>query len=337
MADPQLPNWAPAPAEALAPGRALAPDRSRLGTFLRSPAVVASSGEVTSWWNPAHPGFPYPEAAALWLSWAAWRAARGESAPPDEQLRCVTLWLEHALGTTGTIGKHGRRYLFDTCLAAHGLACVADRVPEARRAYVAALEGVVRFLRVDRPALPIPVGSTRWSDRWLGQQIRGAALLLQAGRLLGDDVAVLMARRIRERADDPEMSPAYTHAVLYGLEGDLLFRGLGEPAGKLSASGTADRLRRLQRPDGSLPAWTDGSGPPRTDATAQSIRLWCAVDRRRFAAAITGACAFLATQQYDDGGLDYGHGRGDRATWVAFFTDQAMAWVDGAVEPERWL
>lgn len=328
----------PARAARPAPDGALraVPDRDRLLRFLCSPAIVAADGAVASWASAANPGYPYPEAAALWLSWAAWRADRGDAAPAPALVRRVAARLAADLAPAGAIGKGGRLYLFDTCLAVHGLARVAH-LPAAREGALRGLDGVARFLAADEPVLPRAPGGRRWSDRWHLQHDRGGALLLQAGRLLGEPRAVALARRLRERLDERALVPAYTHAKLYGLEGELLYRALGEPIGPADPAAAAGRLAALQSPAGALPAWTDRSGGPRSDATAQAVRLWCAVDPARHAAPVARALAWLAARQTPDGGVPYGPPCLDRTSWVAFFVDQAAAWAEDGAEPDRWL
>lgn len=316
------------------------PDRARAAAWLCSERVVAPGGIVSSWWNPAHPGYAYPEAAALWLSWAAWRRNRGEDGPTDGQVRAVADWLCRRVESAAAIGKRGHLYLFDTCLAAHGLARAAGLVAPGRglhvaRAYQRAVDGIRRFLDCDRSLLPTPSRAERWSHRWGHHLNRGAALLLRAGGFLDGDAAVATARRIRERVREP--LPEYTHALLYGIEGELLFRACGEPAGPLDLPATADELAALQRPDGSLPAWMDGSGGPRADVAAQAIRFWCLLDRDRYGANAARAAAHLATCQSGAGGIEYVPGSGDRNTWVTLFTDQALAWYEGAAEPLELL
>lgn len=44
--------------------------------WLAGPEVVRDDGAVVSWHNPAHPGYPYPEAAGLVLSVLALQRTR---------------------------------------------------------------------------------------------------------------------------------------------------------------------------------------------------------------------------------------------------------------------
>lgn len=326
-------RWTAQPAAA---ADALRPDRARAAAWLCSERVVAPGGIVSSWWNPDHPGYAYPEAATLWLAWAAWRRDRGEGGPRPEQVAAVADWLCQRVESAAAIGKRGHLYLFDTCLAANGLARAAGLVSPLQAARVSqafrrAVDGVHRFLDCDRSLLPAPARPDRWSQRWGRHLDRGAALLLRAGRLLEREAAVLAARRIRERVGEPPSE--YTHALLYAVEGELLFRACGEPAGPVDPVAAADGLAALQRPDGSLPAWADGSGGPRSDAAAQAIRVWCLVDRERHAGAAGRAAARLAACQAPAGGVEYAPGSADRNTWVTLFTDQALAWLEGRAEP----
>ncbi len=312
-------------------------DRERLFSFLCSSPVVPEDGAVPSWWNPRKPGYPYPEAAALWLSWAAWRKTRGESAPGDHMLRRVVTWLAGKLASAGAIGKGGRLFLFDTCLAAHGLARISTHLPEAQAPARIALDGVARFLEADLPVLPAAISPARWSYRWHLHHERGAALLRQAGLLLDEPRANRMADSLRARIDERVIRPEYLHATLYGVEGALLHRVFGLPQGPLNPAKEAERLAALQTPEGALPAFVGRDSGERCDTTAQAVRLWCVVDRARYDTAIANALMFLATRQHPEGGVDYGPRDGDRTVWVAIFTDQAAAWAHGGAEPEEWL
>lgn len=306
--------------------QAAGPDRGAMARWLESQAVV-HDGEVRSWVNPEHPGFDYPEAAALWLSWVAWRRRSGQREPPGELVDAVACRLTRLLDLQGSIGRDGRLHLFDSAVAIDALVRLGVGLPERW------LVGVGRFLRADAPVLPS--GGARWSDGWGAHLLKAAALLARAGHRGGSVSAIALAREVRSRAAIDRCG--YVHALAYGAEGELLLRSLGEPATGLDPEAVAARMARLQRPDGSLPAWTDGNGPGRADATAQAVRIWVTVDHRGFVARSRAALACLRRAQGVHGGIEYQPGTGDQNTWATLFTDQAVAWAEGGRPGRGWL
>ena len=279
-------------------------------------AGLPVDGAVPSWVHPTEPGYPYDEAAALWLSWAAWRGV----AVPD----ALVDTLRGAL-VSGGLGRAGQRYVFDSCLAVHALARAG--VPFELDAALATLERCTEVVHpVRRP--------DHWSERWTGHLARGAALLLQAARVTGSDRAARLARSLRARATEP--TQGYVHALAYATEGELLFRALGEPAGALDPRDVAATFAALQHPDGTLPAWDDGREPTRLDATAQAVRIWCVVDRKRHADAIDAALGALGRWQHPSGGMAYDP-RGHVNSWASMFADQAVGWARDGVDGRGWI
>jgi len=290
--------------------------------WLGSPDV-ALDGRVRSWTNPEHPGFDYPEAAALWLSWVAWRRRSGQPSPGADVVEPVAERLTGLLDRDGAIGRDGAVYLFDTAVAVDALVGLGEARPDPW------LPGLRRFLEAGTPVLP--ASRARWSERWGPHLLKAAALLTRAGHRAASVPSVALARQVRGRAAVGRCG--YVHALAYGVEGELMLRSLGEPSGGLDPESVAMRLARLQRPDGGLPAWTDGSGPGRSDATAQAIRIWTAVDGCGFAARSRAAAAFLRRLQVEAGGVRYEPGSDDLNTWSTIFADQAL---DGAA-PRRLI
>ncbi len=289
-------------------------DHDALATWI---AGLPVDGAVPSWEHPTEPGYPYDEAAALWLSWAAWKGHSTGNVRVADTLRA-------ALGEGG-LGRSGQRYLFDSCLAVHAL--VRAEMPFELDAALATLE---RFHTVAHP-LRRP---EHWSERWTGHLHRGAALLLQAAHTTGSDRAADLARRLRARATEP--TQGYVHALAYATEGELLFRALGEAPGPLDPTEVATRLADLQAADGTLPAWTDGREPTRLDSTAQAVPLWCVVDRDRHAPRIDAGLAALARWQHPSGGVAYDP-RGHVNSWTSLFADQAFTWARDGADGRGWI
>ncbi len=313
----------------------------RLGRWLAQPALHCDDGQILSWLNPAHPGYPYPEASALWLSWAAWRHEQRLPAPPRQAARRAAAWLHAQLSGPGAIGRQGRSYAFDTGLAVHALVRAA-RTPGLigldRSDLPSLSAGLDAFLDADQPALPGARGAARWSERWGGHMVRAAALVLQAGLWLDHPPTQQRARRMLARAVriQPDQ-PCYLHALAYQAEGDLLLTSLGVAGLHQHVPHAAQRLAQLQRPDGLLPGWSDRPDSARCDTTAQAVRLWAATDPERFADAIAAALAALARCQQPEGGLPYEPGGLDMNTWAGLFADQAARWATHGADPASLL
>lgn len=312
-------------------------DAERLGAWLAGAALRSEDGQVLSWSNPAHPGYRYPEATALWLSWAAWRYELGLSIPPQPAPRRTATWLLSELQQRGSLGRGDKRYLFDTGLALHALTRAA-RIPgwvEQQPADLGLLSaGLEVFLRADSPALPGPGSPPRWSERWGGHQLRSAALTLQAGRWLEHLPTVQRAQRIIARTERIDQDgPCYLHSLAYQAEGDLLLATLDPTHPASRAPAAAARLAQLQRPDGLLPGWSHRPDTAHCDTTAQAVRLWAAVDRRRYAGPMARALAALGRLQHPSGGIPYTPGSGDLTTWVGVFADQALVWAQRGADP----
>jgi len=313
--------------------------RDALGRWLASADVVRDDGKVLSWFNPRHPGYPYPEAAGLWLSWAAWRRGAGLDVPPDARVRAVADRLVQDLDEGPGVGRDGALYLFDTCVALDALARAADgglADLDAGAVLARQVPALDRFAEADAPVRSSRPVQPRWSTSWSPHIRRAAALLLRAGRGAANEDVVGLARRLRGRSDRRPRR-VLTHAHAYFLEGELLFDALGEPAVDVDVAREARRLAALQRPDGGLPAWLDGGGPSRADATAQAARIWSAVAPDTFAAPVRGALTFLRGLQDGCGGLAYEPDSADVNTWVSIFADQADHWAPGSADRAAWI
>ncbi len=323
--------------------------RAALFNWLCSSDVLAPGGGVSGYSSEDQQGpFLYPEAAALWLTWACWRDARGDEAPPAEAQRDVATRLRADLdsGSGPGVGKEGADYLFDSVLALHALARHAAPAgnPSERRALIGLARAVLARFR-DADAVVIAergrLSTQRWSRRWGPYQVRAAAYLATTARLLDDSVlrgdAVWAATQARmatpflEKRRGNERGARYVHAWAYAGEGQFML-GSSEEALRV-----AEALAALQRGDGGLPPWSvEAPGelsPARLDATAQALRLWLRVAPSKHQPQIRRGLRFLLAQQAADGSLPYEPGSPHRNTWVSLFADQALAW---AVAAEGW-
>ncbi|MCX4241963.1 prenyltransferase/squalene oxidase repeat-containing protein [Paraliomyxa miuraensis] len=332
------------------PSLAARPRRAALLRWLVSDAVVAPDGRVWSWHNPAHPGYAYPEAGGLWLALLA-REPSGGDAP----LERVAAWLR-GCETPHEIGRDGRGYLFDLAMVVAGRLSWADRCGHQWTDEGPAIAAMLAALRAGR-ATSGPTHGERWSERF-GPHLLKLALPLarwvertqdpEATAALTELLATLRPHTLEGRVpsepnDGPGDGPTYLHAHCYAAEG--LWRLSEAPVPtpvRMQARELADQavawLARVQRADGGLPPWHDGTrgwGPAPADVAAQAVRLWSGLDPARYRGAIDRALAFLGRLGDPSGGLRYHETSDDLNTWATVFTVQALDFAEGRADVRR--
>ncbi|MEZ4409265.1 MAG: hypothetical protein R3A52_22765 [Polyangiales bacterium] len=320
-------------------------DADALAAWLRATAVVSDDGAVLSWRNPARPGYPYPEAAGLWLG--VMSVAGGDPSQRDR----VARRLARDVSDDGDVGRGGARYAFDTCVALAGLlaheragGAVDPSLPTRMGARAVAMLSRREVVIGDTDA---PEG--HWSVSYGAHLLKCAAGLLALDARDGGDggrraVAVLLdaiapiavSGRFPTRAGARE---SYLHASLYALEGLACASAWGFAGLDRLIDEGAAWVASVQDASGGVRAWHDGEkawGPLRADATAQAMRLWAMRDRERWASAIAKADGFLARSMGPTGGLRYEPEGADENTWAACFAWQAARCRDAGLDA-RWV
>lgn len=300
------------------------PARSTLGAWLCREPVGCRTGEILSWRNPAHPGYPYSEAAALWVMWAVWRAERGEHAPSKDTVQATVDNLTRTLFNERGAGRDGAVYLFDTALLLAALARWnrhTGDLPESDRIIDEAVNILSGFVD-STPVRPGYTSPDSWSSRWGGHLLRASAFLGETALIFNDSRLTAVADSIDTMVAAESLSSRYCHALAYHAEGLVMRDDF------VRAIPLVNLLESIQRQDGSVPAWTDGTGPARLDVTAQFVRLLAALNR--YGSSMNDALDFLRRCQDASGGLPYEPDSLDLNTWVGIFSDQAVAWaIDG--------
>jgi len=288
-------------------------------------------GRVVSWINTHHPGYAYPEVAGLLLTLLA--STPGSSLPIRHTIaeRVVA-----SISSQGAVGRAGHDYAFDTAIALHGLHAHARVGGEVHPATLARLYDFVATCIRQRCAGPsFAHVEPRWSTLWSCHLLKTAlALEAHAGRHAEGLVDQLLATllplaQVGRFVTHAGSKDSYVHASCYALEGllHLQFYGRTRVAGQLQAG--LRWLAAIQADNGSLPAWHNGHrgwGLRPADIVAQSVRLWSAVDRRRFATPIARGLRYLAGLQTPAGGLRYHPDSDDVNTWSTIFAVQAVTW-----------
>ncbi len=306
--------------------------------WLVNDRVVAPDGAVRSWWNPEHPGYAYPEIAGYLLSLLAFE---GLTTVPIRDR--IARRLVADMSVDGGVGRGGTDFVFDSAMALTGLIsheAIGGTIPEADA--VDRLFGYVTRTLLDRRACTRgdPGDETHWS-RSYGCHLLKTSIALRAydARTPGVTVGPLLDRLrddLTPLYDDGRFRTnavsdvSYLHAHCYAIEGLMAMEELDSRCGELIDGGAA-WLAGIQDPTGGIRAWHDGksaSGPLRSDATAQAVRIWSHVDRSGYSSAIDRALTFLASMTTPEGGLRYGPGSEDANTWASIFGLQAIRWAD---------
>ncbi|MCK6556213.1 hypothetical protein L6Q96_16785 [Candidatus Binatia bacterium] len=301
--------------------------------------AVRPDGAVVSWVNPAHPGYPYPEAAGLLLSTiCGMSGGMTDIATADR----IAGWLCQAIRDNGGFGRNGTTYLFDSAVVLAGL--VRYREAGGRiggEAFVHRLGSFVHDSIASGAAVAprSAEGDGRWSTQFGAHLVKCLhGLQLYACMFGGPLPAHLVTALIDRSGHQP--SPLYVHPFCYEQEGHLVVQHYGLASLLEPIDGALEWLAALQQPDGGILAFAngmDGFGEARSDSTAQAVRLWLLRDGARFGAAIERALAFLAACQAPEGGIRYAPTSDDVCSWATMFTLQAVEWFIGRPNFEELL
>lgn len=313
--------------------------QSQMLRWLVGRYVIGSDGTVLSWFNPRHPGYPYPEIAGYLL--------RSLSEEGDLTLGLrdrVAIRLVADMSAAGGVGRGGTDFVFDSAIAMSGLIAheaAGGTIPNSRVIdrlfdFVAENLAAHRAYRGQADALP-----DHWSVSYGCHLIKTVIALSEYNdlrpmsttrslieRLVSDLMPLYDAGRFRVNYVSPL---TYLHAHCYAVEGLLVMHGreYGEFSNILE--GSARWLADIQQPEGGLRAFHDGGeafGTLHTDATAQAIRIWSLVDRAGFSEQIERGVAFLADMTAPSGGLRYEPGSDDINTWATIFGLQAVRFAN---------
>lgn len=322
------------------------PDLARMHRWLCGQEVVLDDGSVMSWVNPEHPGYPYPEAAALWLSAYPWLCSLEHFDGVEdlrEKGRIVAEKLLDSIAPSGGLGRDGRVYLFDASVALSGLLRYQEQekhwrgiLPNDLNAGVDRLhEYVISSLEQRVGAEPLADGTEdRWSLRFGPHLVKSLLGLMLYARLKKRALPAVACDRIEELAEGSlgtasGSDPIYVHALCYALEGLWTGSMVSDTRPDPRIQTSLEMLAEVQQDSGGIPAYIhdgQGLGLCRTDATAQTVRLWMLAGPEIFAPEITRAICFLRGLQAPSGGMRYQENSDDINTWATLFTAQAVDW-----------
>lgn len=302
------------------------PKRDEMLAWLER-APVTPEGLILSWSNGAHPGYPYPEAAGLWLGLFA-----AERAPADVEHRVASALLR-GVSADGSVGRRGLQYPFDTAVAVRGLLAFerAGGTIEDPATLARMFDFVCRSIR-ERIAVVPPVEEDRWSTRYNPHLLKLVIVLSEWNARAADERSAKLTEQLHAELQPKALSwlegatPRYSHSVCYATEAMLHLARAGAPGSAEGAARAGEWLAAHQVEGGGIPAWS-GPGPETrlaSDATAQAISIWSELDRKRYAASIDRALSHLARAQHESGGIRYAETGDDVNTWCTVFALDAL-------------
>ncbi|HXI04488.1 MAG TPA: hypothetical protein VNI57_15045 [Candidatus Saccharimonadales bacterium] len=324
--------------------------------FLASPEITNGNGSLYSWVNPEHPGFVYPEAMGLHLRLISVLASRTGDPGLKARAAEVAAGLGHETPASGGVGMEGYLYLFDTCMAVGGLHAWHRLLGgELDRDLLGRMAGFIVRLARNRQVLvdadwkepaPQPHWSRLFGAHMLKTVIALDALHRETGEASYKSLALEIAEQVLDECYDdgifrmgPGHQTVYCHAHCYALEGLLYLRAAGLRDESAVIAKGAESLAGWQNEDGGMSNWYED--PSRRtvrvgDATAQTVRIWLAVDRKKYHDRIEKGLEFLKGLGSDMHGVRYSSASRDVNTISSTFAAQAFDWRLGEAQPE-WL
>lgn len=330
--------------------------RADLLRFLTSPAIANGNGSLYSWVNPDHPGFIYPEAMGLHLRLFSVLAARTGDAGLRARADEVLGGIQEVTPAGGGVGMEGYDYLFDTCMVVGGLHAYKRQLGESVDQGL--MERIASFVKSHAEARRVlvdgkgnePEPVIHWS-RMFGAHMLKTVIALDAlrqetgdgryGELVQETAEQVIKTCLKDGAFrvGPGQTTVYCHAHCYALEGLLYLRAAGIRDESAILRDGADRLAGWQTDNGGMFNWyeDDSRDPARVgDATSQTVRVWLAVDRDKYADNIRRALAFLQGLKSPLEGLFYSDGSKDVNIITSVFAAQAVDWHEEGAQP-LWL
>ncbi|MGR3278807.1 hypothetical protein ACSYAD_27435 [Acaryochloris marina NIES-2412] len=320
--------------------------QEKLIDFLLHSQLVNKEGEILSWLNHNKPGYIYPEIMGYYISLFSWLKENN-----NQQVSLTVDRLQEHIHLSGGIGRGDILYVFDTCIAISGLLAYESYSNTyinpnilARMTnfiYENLSNELIAFSYKNSKIIP-----SKWSTKFGASTLKTCISLIKIAEKYHDyklhNLALELADKIVNRFFfegaffiNEEENITYTHAHCYALEG-LLFltsKGYSQYLDILRAG--ADKLKEWQQKDGSIFNWYFPKNHPQkiyykpikvSDANAQSIRIWLAVDKQKYAPQIHQSFNYLLKLISPESGVFYTIEGHDINSWSTIFLVQAIQW-----------
>ncbi|MGK7914651.1 MAG: hypothetical protein AB4038_03775, partial [Prochloraceae cyanobacterium] len=273
-----------------------------------------------------------------------------------QRTHAVAQKLQSLVPVSGGLGKQGKIYVFDSCIAINGLLnykkYLNQKVSEGSLLRMATFVTELlrhRLILLDQDLKPSLVES-HWSKVFGASMLKTVIALDALTQETGDTTYLELGLEIAEEVVAKcfnngyfrifsDNDAVYCHAHCYALEGLLHLQARGYTYTNVASilKAGVEQLQTWQNDDGSLYNWYNSANKQQlkvTDATAQAIRIWLAVDRQAYSKNIERGLNFLARCQSSEGGLYYHAGSKDVNSWASIFALQALDWYYNGVRAD---
>ena len=258
----------------------------------------------------------------------------------------ISQQLQSLVPPSGGLGKQGKVYAFDNCMAISGLLAykkylagfVDDEILSRMADFtVKLLQQRLTCVAEDGSILKL---TPHWSNTFGASMLKTVIALDELTEETGDCTYRQLALEITEEIIAncfnhsyfrafPATNAVYCHAHCYALEGLLYLQTKGYQNVSEILQAGVQQLQTWQNDDGSLFNWYNTTSCPQlkvADVTAQAIRLWLAIDPHTYAHNIQRGWDFLTKMRSPQQGLYYCVGSRDRNSWATIFSLQALDW-----------
>jgi hypothetical protein len=322
--------------------------------FMLSSEIAPEDGAVLSWINAANTGYIYPEVMGYYLSLFSYLFGSRKWNVLQQRAQVVSLRLHRFIHPNGGIGREQDLYAFDTGIAINGFLAMQnfcqiklnlDMLTRMTNFLYLSLKNRQIMMSLGVQTTEVP---RKWSTQFGASMLKTCIALHKIAKLghkphlhaLIDDVVYELTNTCFHGGTFyPYLgeSSIYTHAHCYALEGLLYLHHQGYSGFRSLLRAGADQLKCWQNQDGSLFNWYNNPSvhPLKvSDATAQAIRIWLAIDRVFYAPQIQRGFDFLISLIAPGMGLYYSTRHQDINSWSTIFVIQAIEWYIGGIEIE---
>ncbi|MCL5035676.1 MAG: hypothetical protein M1269_01030 [Chloroflexi bacterium] len=324
-------------------------DIDRLLEWLISSPVRSPEGALYAWIGEDGPSFKYPEVTAYFVKLCVIAdSAAGNPGIMEKIGNSVDYLVEELEKNEGRINHNSRDYVFDTAMVLSALVAVRSKydMPVSKEL----LQSTARFI-VDCLIRKKGVGIVtddlpdRWSTGYNPHLLKVLPALCDYNTLAisGDMEPIgspgIIDGLIKEVLNDfvprgvsaPEffsVSPLYTHAFCYALEGLIGMRARNRIGLDAAIINGVELLSQWQNEDGSWNNWQGAADKVQrpADATAQAIRLFIIVDPVKYENNIKRGIDYLKAGEAPGGGLYYSDRNMHQNACATIFAVQAFMW-----------
>ncbi|MFA6888186.1 MAG: hypothetical protein WC254_01695 [Candidatus Woesearchaeota archaeon] len=329
----------------------------QIKSWLLNSNIRGSNGEVYSWVNSNHSGYVYNEIIGYYISYLTILYKK-----EMDQTR-KKYFIEKAINSTtylkqqsvqGGLGREEILYAFDTGICLTGLLRLKEISLTWGKELDMCINELASFLllylnqkkaAINKETNKEVFDKEKWSLSYGSLLIKMAIPLYllyeSTNDLMYKNKAIALCQELISLCFKEDhfcinsySSKVYTHPHCYAIEGLLFLKEKGISNFDHIIIRAAEWLAKQQNSDGSLYSWyyhTEIEKIKNGDCSAQAVRIWLAVDKKKYKKNIESGFQFLSTLQSKEGGLYYNSLSKDINSWVSLFAWQAYDWTINGV------